>query len=342
MLSGRAPGRGDVDKNSTIRSNLIRATGREKWTASAILIDQSSANLVTANTITQTDFTAIVLTATRQLAKLSHGETNGPSASTVREFHYQEIPQSVTDFVRSFGDLGDGSREAMQFVYNHDNRIEGNALLDTCRGRGFLVNGYVYVSGFQRDATNVLERNYIHDSGDNQQNDMAFYSDSDQDNCEYIGNMVRGLRIGDAPAAFAVYLALAQWPESDPDTPSGRILLRANATSASTFGSLFDGANQQREGNLIDGVGGSAAFASIYRQMHATLCPSPSKPASPWPGAVEMQAELAATVASLGSTVSACGAIFADGFESGDLSAWSSTVSLSNQPIVAIFDDARP
>ena len=141
---------------------------------------------VTSNYITDTDFTAIVLTATRQLAMLSHGETDGPSASTVREFHYQEIPQSVADFVSDFDDLGDGSREAMQFVYNHDNRIEGNALVDTCQGRGFLVNGYIYVSGFQRHATNFLERNYIHDRGDNQQNNMAFYSDSDQDNCEYM------------------------------------------------------------------------------------------------------------------------------------------------------------
>ncbi len=323
VLSGRAPSRGDVNKNNTIHANHISATGREKWTAPAILIDQSSSNSVTSNYITDTDFTAIVLTAPRQLAMLSHGETNGPAVSTVREFHYQEIPQSVTDFVRSFDDLGDGSREAMQFVYNHNNRLEGNALVDTCQGRGFLVNGTVYVSGFKRSATNFLERNYIHDRGDNLQNNMAFYSDSDQDSCEYIGNMIRGVLIGDPPAAFPVYLALAQWPESDPDTPSGRILLRANATSASTFASHFEGANHQQEGNLIDGVGGSAQFVDIYRQMATTLCTHPDVPNSPWPGAEAMRAELEATLAGLGSTAPSCEALFADGFESGDLSAWS-------------------
>ena len=324
VLSGRAPNRGDVNRGNTISSNHIAATGREKWTAPAIMIDQSSGNSVTSNFITDTDFTAIVLTATRQLAMLSHGETNGPGVSTVREFHYQDIPQSVTDFVRSFGDLGDGSREAMQFVYNHDNRLQGNALIDVCQGRGFLVNGYAYFSGFQRHATNFIERNYIHDQSDNQQNNMAFYSDSDQDNCEYVGNMIRGLEIGDGPAPFPMYLALAEWPESTPATPSGRILLRANATSAATFATHFEGANQQHEGNLIDGAGGSLPFVDTYRQMYTTLCPGPSVPASPWPGAVAMQAELAATLSGLGSATPSCSEIFADGFESGDLSAWSS------------------
>jgi len=323
VLSGRAPSRGDVNKNNTISSNHISATGREKWTAPAIMIDQSSSNNVISNYITDTDFTAIVLTAPRQLAMLSHGETNGPSASTVREFHYQEIPPSVTSFVRSFGDLGDGSREAMQFVYNHDNRIQGNALVDVCQARGFLVNGYVYVSGFQRHAANFIETNYIHDRGDNQQNNMAFYSDSDQDNCEYVGNMIYGLLIGDAPAPFPMYVAFAQWPESDPDTPSGNILLRANATSMATFENHIVGAHLQQAGNLIDGAGGSAEFATIYQQMYTTLCPSPSIPASPWPGAQAMQAELAATLDSLGSATPSCGEIFADGFESGNTNAWS-------------------
>ncbi len=329
VLSGRAPNRGDVNNNNTISFNHISATGREKWTAPAVLIDQSSSNSVTSNYITDTDFTAIVLTATRQLAMLSHGETNGPAVSTVREFHYQEIPQSITDFVRSFGDLGEGSREAMQFVYNHDNHLQGNALVDTCQGQGFLVNGYAYFSGFKRHATNFVEHNYVHDRGDNQQNNMAFYSDSDQDNCEYIGNMVHALDIGDGPAPFPIYLALAEWPESTPPTPSGRILLRANATSASTFAAHFQGSNQQQEGNLIDGAGGDATFADIYRQMYTTLCATPGVPASPWPGAEAMQADLAATLGSLGSTVPSCSAIFTDGFESGDLSAWSSAVSAS-------------
>jgi len=326
VLSGRAPGRGDVNKNNQIFANHISAIGREKWTSPAIMIDQSSGNRVTSNYIEDTYFTAIVLTAPRQLAMLSHGETNGPGVSTVREFHYQEIPQVVTDFVLSFGELGDGSREAMQFVYNYGNVIEGNALIDTCQGQGFLVNGYVYVSGFKRHATNVLERNYIFDSGDNLQNNMAFYSDSDEDNCEYIGNMINGLEIGDAPAPFPLFVTFAQWAESDPDTPSGRILLRANAASASTFDPFVVGSHIQQEGNLIDGVGGSPQYAAIYQSMYRTLCANPSVPGSPWPGAFDLQTEVAATLLGLGSNLPLCVGFYSDGFESGDASAWSTFV----------------
>ncbi|MEM7480270.1 MAG: right-handed parallel beta-helix repeat-containing protein [Acidobacteriota bacterium] len=319
VLTGRAPGRGDVNKNHRIEANHISATGREKWTAPALMIDQSSSNRVASNYIADTDFTAIVLTAPRQLAMLSHGETEGAGVSTVREFHYQEIPQAVTDFILAFDDLGAGSREAMQFVYNHGNRIEGNALIDVCRGRGYLVNGYVYVSGFQRHASNFLERNYVYDSGDNLQNNMAFYSDSDQDNCDYIGNMIRGLDVGDAPAPFPLLVTYAQWAESDPDTPSGRILLRANAVSRSTFDPLLDGQFIQQEGTLIDGAGGSFAFASIYRNMFRTLCPRPMVPGSPWPEAAEMRAELADALVRLGSDAPQCAEeIFADFFESGE------------------------
>lgn len=330
VLSGRAPTRGDVNTGNTVHANRIEATGREKWTAPAIVLDQSSNNVVTSNAISDTDFTAIVLTAPRQLAMLSHGESDGPAAASIREFHYQDIPASVADFVRGFGDLGDGSREAMQFVYNHGNRVEGNVLIDVCRGRGFLVNGYVYVSGFKRHATNVLERNYIHDRSDNLQNNMAFYSDSDQDNCEYIGNMVRGLTVGDAPAPFPLYVTIAQWPESTPPTPSGRILLRANATSDSTFDPHVEGGALQQEGNLIDGNGGSAAFIETYRAMYATLCPDPDLPLSPWPGAPAMQAELAGVLTGLGDAAPSCTDIFADGFESGDLGPWSANTGSAN------------
>ncbi len=326
VLTGRAPGRGDVNTGNRIHGNQITATGREKWTAPAILIDQSSHNEISSNLITDTDFTAIVLTATRQLAMLSHGEEEGPAVSTVREFHYQEIPQAVTDFITGFGDLGDGSREAMQFVYNHSNLVRGNALIDVCRGQGFLVNGYVYVSGFQRHATNTLEANYLHDQGDNQQNNMAFYSDSDQDNCEYLGNMIQGLDVGDSPAPFPMWVLFARWPESEPDTPSGRILLRANTTAGSTFDPHLDGDNVQAEGNVINGTGAGASFTDIYRQSFLTLCPDPAVPGSPWPGSAAMRAGLAATLTGLGSPVPTCG-LFSDGFESGDTSAWTLMVS---------------
>ena len=223
----------------------------------------------------------------------------------------------------NFDDLGEGSREAMQFVYNRDNRIEGNALVDTCRGRGFLVNGYVYLSGFQRLATNIVERNYIHDRADNLQNNMVFYSDSDQDRCEYVGNMVSAVQVGDSPAPFPLYVTLAQWPESEPATPAGQILLRANVTRASTFDVHFEGLNLLTEGNVVDGVGAAGARVDIYRQMYLTLCPGAWSPGSPWPGAEAMRAELWAILASLQTIPPTCGLIFSDGFESASTAAWS-------------------
>ncbi len=213
-----------------------------------------------------------------------------------------------------------------QFVYNHDNRVTDNALIDTCRAQGFLVNGYVYVSGMQRSATNYLERNYVYDSADNVQSNMAFYSDSDQDNCEYVGNMIHNLEIGDDPP-FPMYAVYAQWPESEPPDADGRILLRANLTEDSTFGDHVDGLGVLEEGNIVNGSGGSAAYLDIYQAMYSTLCPDAAVPGSPWPGSSMVQSTLATKIVSFGGPAPTCvvEVVFADGFESGDMSAWSST-----------------
>ena len=305
VLAGRAPDRGDVLRNNLIRFNEITATGREKWAAPAILIDQGSSNTVSWNTISDTDFTAIVLTAPRQLVLLSHGETGGPSHPDVREFHYQEIPTSLTQFVQGFEEESDGSREGMQFTYNVDNRVTDNALIDVTQGRGFFVNGYVYVSGAQRHGTNFIERNYLYDSSDNVQNNMAFYSDSDQDNAEYLGNMVHNLDVGDDPP-FPLYNVFAQWADSVPSTPSGRILLQGNVTLDSTFSSHVSGLNFVQDGNVSNGVGGNPSLLSLYEDMYTTLCPDSPAPSSPWPGSQEMQAELVRIINQLGGTVPDC------------------------------------
>ncbi|MCH9651502.1 MAG: right-handed parallel beta-helix repeat-containing protein [Deltaproteobacteria bacterium] len=330
VLTGRGPGLGDVNKNNIISHNHISSIGREKWTAPAIMIDQSSGNSILSNYIFDTYFTAIALTAPRQLAMLSVGETGGPTVPTVREFHYQEIPSSVVDFVQSFEELSEGSREAMQFVYNRDNRVEGNALIDACDGLGFLVNGYVYISGAQRHGTNFVERNFLHDLSDNLQNNMAFYSDSDQDSCEYVGNMILGLTVGDSPSPFPLYVTFAQWAESEPPTPSGRILLRANATVDTTFDVHIVGANTQQEGNLVNGTGGEAQFLELYRQSYLALCTSSGTPGSPWPGSSTMQAALASEILRHGGSVPPClDQIFVDGFETGGVSQWTSSAPLS-------------
>ena len=305
VLAGRAPDRGDVLRDNTIRYNEIAATGLEKWAAPAILIDQGSGNTVSWNTISNTDATAIVLTAPRQLVLLSHGETGGPSHPDVREFHYQEIPASVTQFVQGFEEEGDGSREAMQFTYNVNNRVTDNALIDVTKARGFFVNGYVYVSGTQRHGTNFIERNYVYDSSDNVQNNMAFYSDSDQDNAEYVGNMVHNLDVGDEPA-FPLYNVFAQWADSSPSTPSGRILLQGNVTLDSTFAVHVDGLNFVQDGNVVNGVGGSPSLADLYAEMYTTLCPNSPAPATPWPGSAAMQAELTRIITLVGGDVPSC------------------------------------
>ena len=309
VLSGRGPGYGDVNKNNTISLNHISAMGREKWTAPAILVDQSSGNTIRSNYLTDTYYTALALTGPRQLAMASVAEFSPNLLTTVREFHYQEFSPATISLVQGFDDVLFGSREGMQHVYNVNNRVEDNAFIDVSQGQGFLFNGYVYISGVQRNGTNFVERNYVFDSKDNLQNNMVFYSDSDQDNADYIGNMIHNVQVGDPPAPFPAYNVFAQWAELDPpdNAPSGSIRVTASAVRNSTHSNYIEGLNFVENGTITDGVGGNASFLDTYQQMYQTLCPDANIPGSPWPSSDQFSAMLASKIVELGGNQPSCG-----------------------------------
>ncbi len=309
VLTGRGPGYGDVNKNNTINLNHISAAGREKWTAPAIMVDQSSGNTIRSNYITDTYYTALALTGPRQLAMASVAETSPNLVTTVREFHYQEFSPATIGLVQSFDDLLVGSREGMQHVYNVNNRVEDNAFIDVSQGQGFLFNGYVYISGAQRNGTNLVQRNYVFDSQDNLQNNMVFYSDSDQDNADYVGNMIHNVEIGDPPGPFPAYFVFAQWAEFDPpdNAPSGSIRVTAGAVRNSTYSNYVQGLNFVEDGTIIDGVGGDSKFLDTYQQMYQTLCPDANIPGSPWPSSEQFSTMLASKIVELGGSQPSCG-----------------------------------
>ena len=288
----------------------------EKWAAPAIVLDQSSNNHVHRNRIRNTHYTGIAVTATRQLAVLSWVEGND-TTYLGREFHYFEVaPEVVTAG-------GQDLDAAMVHLYNHDNVIEENALLDVSEGQDMYLNGKIYVSGVQKDRTNFVWRNYVYDSFNHSANDYAWYSDSDQDGCEYVGNMVSGVRNDDdQPEPTPIVVVFNQWAETE--TPgTGTLLLRANVTIDSTFPEHTIGSpGRVEEGNVVNGVGGDAARLAEYRRSYLAICPG-NIAGEALPGADDMQAALAATILGLGGTVPSCADIFSDGFESGDTGAWS-------------------
>ncbi len=188
-----------------------------------------------------------------------------------------------------------------------------------------FLNGKIYISGVRKSQTTFVRRNYIYDSSNHSANDYAWYSDSDQDGCEYVGNMVNGVLNNDSqPEPTPLVLAFNQWAETE--TPgTGTMLLRANATINSTYSVHTIGSpGLTEQGNIIDGVGGDATYINDYRQSFQAICPG-NIAGQTLPGAAAMQAMLATTISSLGGVVPVCGVIFGDGFESGDTSAWSTT-----------------
>ena len=213
-FTGRGPGYGDVNRDNEISYNHLEAIGLEKWASVAILLDQSSNNHVHHNYIQDTFFTGIALVGPRQLAiaALLEGADDFYGG---REFHFFEWAPEVVEFANDFDEpITDGSREAMQFVYNYNNLVEENALIDVATGQDMYLNGQIYVSGAQRSPsagdikTNDVERNYLYDSFNHSSNDYAFYSDSDQDAASYIGNMILGVLNGDEqPEAAPIILA---------------------------------------------------------------------------------------------------------------------------------------
>ncbi len=119
-----------------------------------------------------------------------------------------------------------------------------------------------------------LRRNYIFDSFNHSANDYAWYSDSDQDACEYVGNMVSGVLNGDNQnqlEALPLIVVSNVWAETE-TSGSGTILLQANVTADSTYSVHTLGVGFTEEGNVVDGQGGEAAFVDSYRMSYEAIC----------------------------------------------------------------------
>ncbi len=311
-LAGRGPGYGDVNRDNEIAFNRIEYIGMEQWASVAILLDQSSNNRVHHNYIANTYFTAIAVVGPRQLAIAAKVE-GADSFYVGREFHYFEWAPSVVQFAIDNGGVLLGSQEAMRFVYNYNNRIEENALIDVSTGQNLFINGQIYVSGAQRSApitdikTNYVERNYMYDSFNHSSNDYALYSDSDQDDCNYIGNMINGVQNNDLqPDVTPIILAFNQWAESETEG-AGQITLRANITENSTFCNTAEcrhtlGRDFVEEGQIINGTGGDAAFLGVYQQMFTAVCDENFPQIQSLPGAQPMRDRLESTITGFGGT----------------------------------------
>ena len=270
VLSGRGPGYGDVNTANNIAYNHISFTGKEKWAAPAIVVDQSSSNIIHHNLITDTQFTAIALTAPRQLAFASLYEGNGEDYLG-REFHYAEVSPETLEWMADYESAECASYIAMWDIYNESNIVELNTLIDVGQGEGYLVNGYVYVSGVPLGGSNTISFNYIHDTGDNEINNAAFYSDSDQDYANYVGNMISGMQnASGAGEGMPIFLFFAQYAEGEINHGS-RIMGLGNAVLNSSYDELAVLHNAELLGTITDSSTGIEDHADIYSTMEAIL-----------------------------------------------------------------------
>ena len=325
-IAGRGPGYGDVSKSNNISYNYIESIGMENWASVAIMLDNSSNNHVHHNFIKDTYFTAIASVGPRQL--MFAAWTEGADAFYVgREFHFWEIEPSIVNFMANNGGTLVGSQEAMRFVYNYDNRIEENALIDVCTGKNMFVNGQIYISGSQRSTsasdikTNFVERNYLYDSYNHSVNDYAIYSDSDQDDCNYIGNMINGVDNADLqPEEAPIILAFNQWAETE-NPGMGQILLQSNLSTNVTHCNNLDcshtiGFDFVENDPIQNGVGGTASNVNIYQQMYLAICDENFPQTSSIPGAQTVRNELSNLILSFGGAIPDCGLLSTKEIES--------------------------
>jgi len=298
VLIGRGPGYGDVNTGNEIAFNSIQRTGMEKWTAPALVVEQSSNNFIHHNYISDTQFTAIVLTAPRQLAFASHYEDFPTYLG--REFHYWEVAPAVLDELRREDDELVGSYEAMRYVYNYDNIVELNTLVDVGQGAGYLVNGYVYNSAVKRGERNHFNYNYVHDTGNNRVNNAVFYSDSDQDETVYLGNMISGVQNNDEqPESMPILLLFAMYAEGEFNEGT-TIQALANVVVGSDYPTVVEGINYELLGTITDTATGDAQYLETYQNM-ATILETGELPGGPaLPGYDLVTSAVQNTIAALG------------------------------------------
>ena len=317
QIAGRGPGYGDVSSGNLVAYNYLSNMGMEKWASTAIMLSNSSLNQIHHNYITNTYFTGIAVVGPRQLMFAAHAE-DAADFYVGREFHFWEMHPDIYDFMDANGGVLQGSQEAMRFVYNYGNQIYENAFIDVCTGKDIFINGQIYISGSQRSISpsdikiNKVERNYFYDSYNHSMNDYVIYSDSDQDGCDYIGNMIHGVQNGDAqPGALPIILAFNQWAETD-EEGMGQISLLANLSEMVAYCDIEDcdyllGYDFIDEGGVVNGVGGSAAYLETYQQMYAVLCNDNFPQVDELPGVQPVRNRLIALIERYGGSVPECG-----------------------------------
>ena len=323
-LIGRGPGYGNVNHGNVIAGNTFAATGQEKWAAPALVLDQTTSNLVKHNAFLDTAFTAITVTGPRQMGILSKAEkldaaVDNPATALDydgREFHYYGMAPSFEAFLSSTEeyvlDPAKAALDAMQFVYNYDNYIEENLFLDVGDGADRFFNGKAaYLSGGTRDPDpavvrkNYFRYNYIHDTHPQSYADYAWYNDYDQDGAEMSGNILTNL----ASPGMPLVLATSGYAEGG----LGRepVSVQANLVLGSTDNGTFvaDGNDQgvagiELQGNLVGGAGGSSANLGDYERMLAFVQRGAAG-STPLPVSGAVSAALTETIASFGGTVPA-------------------------------------
>jgi phospholipase/lecithinase/hemolysin len=289
-LIGRGPGYGNVNTGNVIVDNTFKATGREKWAAPALVLDQTTSNLIKHNAFLHTYFTAITVTGPRQMGILSKAEKLDAAVDTPeaaidylgREFHYYGFSPDFEAFLTSTEayvlDPAKASLDAMQFVYNYDNYIEENLFQDVGDGANRFFNGKAaYLSGGTRDPDPAIVRknyfryNYIHDTGTQSYSDYAWYNDYDQDGAEMSGNIIANVISPELP------LVLATSGYAEGGLGREPVSIRSNLVVGSSFNGTFvaDGNDQggdpgiQLQGNLVEGSGGDVASLLDYERMFA-------------------------------------------------------------------------
>jgi hypothetical protein len=307
-LMGRGPGYGDVNKNNEIGYNAIVATGREKWDAPAINLDQSSHNNIHHNFIDDTHVSAIIFTSSRGPYVAAKAYEDSDDYFIGAECHYWEVaPAAVQYMIDNIDDGEDPFIRVHRYFYNYNNVIEKNVVTNAHNGHKFYINygtptnGVIYTSGDKHNETNTFRLNYIYNlsPGDTQ----FLYQDSYADNIDILKNMLHNAQMNaEEGVIFDVYIN-TEFPAT------GRGLVRSNVIQNSSYWSLVLGTALQQAGNMdlsSGNPGGGAAYVNDYIEMYRLLCPGNLPGPNPLPGAAEMRSKLAAKITAFGGAVPVC------------------------------------
>lgn len=280
-----------------------------------IVLDQSSSNMVSENYIEDTYFSAIGVVAPKQFIFINHvaGTFEG-TAWLGRDFHSREFNPSSHNTIPEtpVEDFDQGTWDAMSNLYSGNNVIENNAFVNTNSGQGYLVQSVIYISGLTRSQTTFVRNNYFFETTEATTNSSIIWADSDQDNTDWIGNMVFGIDVNDnEPEPLPVYRANAHClgvEDAVLHDDGDRALIKANVTLDSMFPEHtgFDIDDfRQLEGNQTLASGGDPSHASFYEASWSAICPG-IVAGQVLPGASSFQSSLAIIIANSNGTVPTC------------------------------------